>query len=252
MGNGSSRGTDVFAAKDALGGLGQMRDPHPRLRELRGVKVDKTDNGYTVTLSGNGALLAAKVDEAKDPERVLLDFHGVATGTAPALTNVKNDDINRIRVATNSREPLITRVVIDLAKKIPYTVEQVGDDLRVMFRKAMETAAAAVAPAAAPAVEEKPETTAAAKAEPPVDVPADKPVVVANEAAVSTPAPEPTPAPAVAAPVVAAPAPSSIGPSLAAPISQTPLPVPTPCSIVSLLRRRVSGGAPFRKCETPA
>ena len=36
-----------------------------------------------VTLVGNGPLLAANVGEAKDlPPRVLLDFHGVAAGSA--------------------------------------------------------------------------------------------------------------------------------------------------------------------------
>ena len=65
-------------------------------------------------------------------------FPGVAAGSAPAVTNVKNDDVDRIRVATNSREPLITRVVIDLARKLPYTVEQIGEDLRVMFKRAVD------------------------------------------------------------------------------------------------------------------
>ena len=55
------------------------------------------------------------------------------------VTNVKNDDVDRIRVATNSREPLVTRVVIDLARKLPYTVEQIGEDLRVMFRRAVDS-----------------------------------------------------------------------------------------------------------------
>ena len=52
---------------------------------------------------------------------------------------------------STSREPLITRVVIDLARKIPYTVESVGDELRVLFTRAAEAATAPVAPAAAPA-----------------------------------------------------------------------------------------------------
>ena len=117
--------------------------------ELRSVRFAKMDDGFSVTLAGNGPLLAANVAEAKDlPPRVLLDFHGVAAGSAPAVTNVKNDDVDRIRVATNSREPLITRVVIDLARKLPYTVEQIGEDLRVMFRRAVDTAAAAITPAA--------------------------------------------------------------------------------------------------------
>lgn len=130
--------------------------------QLKSVRFAKTDAGYTITLAGNGPLLAANVDEAKDPARVLLDFHGVSTGTAPAVTNVKNEDIDKIRVATNSREPLITRVVIDLAKKLPYTVEQVGDDLRVLFRKAVD----AVASATGAASDEKPVVTVEEKAEP--------------------------------------------------------------------------------------
>jgi type IV pilus assembly protein PilQ len=159
--------------------------------QLKSVRFATTDTGYSITLAGNGPLLAANVDEAKDPARVLLDFHGVSTGTAPALTNVKNDDIDRIRVATNSREPLITRVVIDLAKKLPYTVEQVGDDLRVMFRKAVDAVANATGGgASSPVVEEKTAT---------ID--------------------EKT-APVVAAPVVM--------PTMSAPVSQAPLPVATP------------------------
>jgi type IV pilus assembly protein PilQ len=201
--------------------------------QLRAVRYAKTDTGYAITLSGNGPLLAANVDEAKDPERVLLDFHGVATGTASPVTNIKDADIEKVRVATNSRDPLITRVVIDLAKKLPYTVEQVGDDLRVLFRKAVDSAMAMATPAPAASATEpvaaKTENTAAA-----VDVPADAPVVVANETA-----PAVVPAPVVAAAPAAAPAPpvmaaalntppSVMPPALQAVVSQAPLPVPTP------------------------
>ncbi len=40
---------------------------------------------------------------------------------------------------------MITRVVIDLARKIPYTVEAVGEELRVMFARAADAAATLVA-----------------------------------------------------------------------------------------------------------
>jgi type IV pilus assembly protein PilQ len=127
--------------------------------QLRSVRIGKIDNGYSVTLAGNGALLAAKVDATSElPHRVFLDFAGVAAGSAPAVTAVNNDDIARVRVAVNSREPLITRVVIDLARKIPYTVETVGEELRVLFKKAVdkavETAAAITEPVIAPPVAE--------------------------------------------------------------------------------------------------
>jgi type IV pilus assembly protein PilQ len=163
----------------------------PGATRLQSVRVGTIENGYAVTLAGNGPLIAAKVDETSDmPHRVFLDFAGVATGSAPAVTPVNNPDIERVRVATNSREPLITRVVIDLARKIPYTVETVGAELRVLFTKAVEKAAETAAAITEPSV-------SAPVAETPADAPVD---VTAN---VETPAAEP--APNVAANVAATP-----------------------------------------------
>ena len=187
--------------------------------ELRSVRFATVDDGFTVTLAGNGPLLAASIAEAQDlPPRVLLDFHGVAAGSAPGITNIKNDDVDRIRVATNSRSPLITRVVIDLARKLPYTVEQIGDDLRVMFKRAVDAAAAAVTPVAsepAPALEKIGEPVAETAAT------ADLAPVNASV----TPAPET---------VIAAP-PTSAPPLMVAParISTAPLPVPMPSMITA-------------------
>jgi type IV pilus assembly protein PilQ len=187
--------------------------------QLRSVRYAQVENGYSVTLSGNGPLLAASVSEAKDlPPRVLLDFHGVAAGTAAATTNVGNEDISRIRVATNSRDPLITRVVIDLAKKLPYTVEQIGEDLRVMFRKAVDTVASATGAATA---------TAASSA--PVEIPAEKPVTAVEEKAEPPAAPDAPAAPV--APVALAPV--ALATPAMAPIAQTPLPVPMPASVIA-------------------
>jgi len=124
--------------------------------ELRSIKTAEMPNGIAITLSGNGPLVASSVEEARDlPARVLLDFQGVSTGRAPAVTAVNAGGIERVRVATNSREPLVTRVVIDLARKIPYTIETVGEEIRVLFNRVVEAAAAVVTsapPAAAPTV----------------------------------------------------------------------------------------------------
>jgi type IV pilus assembly protein PilQ len=121
---------------------GDVAKAAKKATQLRSVRIGAIENGYAVTLAGNGSLVAAQVDETSDmPHRVFLDFAGVAAGSAPAVTPVNNDGIERVRVATNSREPLITRVVIDLARKIPYTVETVGEELRVLFKKAMEKVA---------------------------------------------------------------------------------------------------------------
>jgi type IV pilus assembly protein PilQ len=111
--------------------------------------------GTAIALTGNGRLVASRVEEVSDlPARVLLDFEGVAMGGVPAMTPVHKDDIQRVRVAVNSHQPLITRVVIDLARRLPYTVQAVGEELRVLFARAADTAASLVAsavPAAAPA-----------------------------------------------------------------------------------------------------
>ncbi len=120
--------------------------------ELRSVKATETPDGYAITVAGNGPLVASAVQDARDlPARVFLDFEGVAAGRTPAVTAVNAAGIERVRVATNSREPLVTRVVIDLARKIPYTIETVGEEIRVLFNRAVEATAALVTPVPASA-----------------------------------------------------------------------------------------------------
>ncbi len=186
--------------------------------QLRSVRIGKIENGYSVTLAGNGSLVAAKVDETSDmPHRVFLDFAGVAAGSAPAVTPVNNDDIERVRVATNSREPLITRVVIDLARKIPYTVETVGEELRVLFNmaveKATEVATAITEPALAAPVADSvaPIVTAAVAPSPEPAAPAVA-ASVPDVPSMSAVAPVPAPA-APVVPVAAAPAQQDVPPA---------------------------------------
>lgn len=214
--------------------------------QLKAVRFAKVDAGYVITLSGNGPLAASSVQEAKDlPPRVLLDFAGVAMGTAPPVTNVKNTDIDKVRVGINSREPLITRVVIDLAKMLPYTVEQAGDDLRVLFTRAVEAAAAVAAPIAPATVTPAPAASA------PVEIAPEKPVVMVEEkpdpiAAAPTTAPmaappveTPTPVKPVDPPAIAAVTPPPVAPAATIPqlatatISTAPLPVAMPATLAA-------------------
>ena len=117
--------------------------------ELRSIKASELPNGFAITLAGNGPLVASSVEDARDmPARVFLDFQGVSAGRAAAVTHVNAAGIERVRVATNSREPLITRVVIDLARKIPYTIETMGEEIRVLFNRAVDASTALVATAA--------------------------------------------------------------------------------------------------------
>jgi hypothetical protein len=122
--------------------------------ELRAVRASRSGDEVTVSLVGNGALTATSVEEAKDlPPRVLLDFEGVsASRGVPAVLAVDQADVSRVRVAVNSRSPLVTRVVVDLRRKVPYRVEPAGaegEELRVIFGAAPEPASAST-PAPAP------------------------------------------------------------------------------------------------------
>jgi type IV pilus secretin PilQ/predicted competence protein len=89
-----------------------------------------------VTLGGNGRLTPADVSEpAGEPRRLILDFPNVAS-KAPAQTTVEGPLVKRVRVALNSREPLLTRVVMEVAQGATYHVERAGTgggDLAVVF-----------------------------------------------------------------------------------------------------------------------
>lgn len=164
-------------------------------------------DGSGIALKGDGTLVPSTIQEAKDlPHRVLLDFPDVSA-KVPAITEVNAGDIQRVRVAQNSRSPLVTRVVIDLAKQLAFHVEEAGDELRVLFNS--------VAGNAAP--------TAAAPVAPPtpdiIPVPAAPPAVS-----------EPTPAGAVAALAArnAAQQPAATQQPTAAPPASDPAQAPSP------------------------
>ena len=100
------------------------------------VRASRTATATTVTLGGNGRLTPAEVTEARRsaaparsgfPERVV---------EGPAQTSVEGPLVKRVRVAVNSREPLVTRVVMEVADGATYHVERAGtdgSDLAVVF-----------------------------------------------------------------------------------------------------------------------
>ena len=125
-------------------------------------------DGSGIALRGDGPLVASSIEEAKDlPPRVLLDFPEVGARVA-AVTEINVGEIKRVRVATNSRAPLVTRVVIDLAKQLAYRVEEAGDELRVLFDSVVGNAATAPAPPQTPDIlpEPAPSTAGASPAAP--------------------------------------------------------------------------------------
>jgi type IV pilus assembly protein PilQ len=120
----------------------------PEATILDRVLASAAAGATTVTLSGNGRLTPADVTESRDrPRRLVLDFPNVAS-QARAQTPVAGSLVKQVRVGLNSREPLVTRVVMDVAEGATYHVERTGTDgrdLAVIFEPPQTAATIMVA-----------------------------------------------------------------------------------------------------------
>ena len=125
----------------------------------------------------------------------MIDFPNVSS-RAPAQTIIDGQLVKRVRIGVNSREPLVTRVVMEVAEGATYHVERAGtagSDLAVVFEPAQSSKTVLVS---APLAE-------ARRAEPEPDIPLEQ--AIANAAALTpkeTPAADPV-APLKPAPVAA-------------------------------------------------
>jgi type IV pilus assembly protein PilQ len=95
---------------------------------LRAVRTEYTTAGTSVVLVGDGRLVAKNIESAGS-RRVYLDFAGVSPNVAP-VTQVGKGGIERIRVGLNSRDPLVTRVVIDLTRDAAHALSTTPGDWR--------------------------------------------------------------------------------------------------------------------------
>jgi type IV pilus assembly protein PilQ len=124
------------AAPEAAATVAVPTDDAPPATVLDRVRASRTASATTVTLGGNGRLTPADVNEAGgEPRRLILDFPNVAS-KAPAQTTLDGPLVKRVRVALNTREPLLTRVVMEVAQGATYHVERAGTgggDLAVVF-----------------------------------------------------------------------------------------------------------------------
>ena len=87
----------------------------PPATQLQKVRASHTRTATTVTLAGDGRLTPSSLTESDDqPRRLVLDFPNVAAAAA-ARTGVEGAFVKQVRVALNSREPLVTRVVMEIS-----------------------------------------------------------------------------------------------------------------------------------------
>jgi type IV pilus assembly protein PilQ len=110
----------------------------PAATLLERIRSSKTPGATTVTLVGNGPLAPAAMTESKDrPRRLVLDFQNVSS-KAPAQTVVDSPLVTRVRVGVNSHQPLVTRVVMEIAATATYRLDHSGEggrDLDVIFEE---------------------------------------------------------------------------------------------------------------------
>lgn len=206
----------LAAAVDAdAGGRRARQAPAATLTSV----VVTAEGGFVqVSLRGSGPMPAVTPSRTSEgPPRLFVDLPGVVMGELPPRINGAGP-IARVRVALNSVDPPVTRVVFDLTGDVTFGVAPAGP--------ATNDITIAVAPAVTPsplAAAARPSTPAAPPAAPssaPVVPAAGRPIAAAAPAGVRVPPPppgsaSPTPPQAPAAPRTA-PVPTPVAPRPAA------------------------------------
>jgi type IV pilus assembly protein PilQ len=200
----------ALAALIALGSIAPRATPLPAAAtSIELVTATHSGNRTTVTLRGDGQLTPSSVEEPPEkPRRLVLDFSGVRANAAPQ-TIVQSPLVKKVRVAVNSRQPLVTRVVMELAEGSTYHMERGEDpehDLAIVFEPPHAPATVMIAAAEPVPAEPEPAITleqAMANA---------SPIVPANLPAPAAQTPEPA-APAAAQQPPAAPQPPTPSPA---------------------------------------
>lgn len=154
----------------------------PRARSVKSIGATANDGAVEVNIAGDGEL-KYKAFRLDNPSRLVIDLEGVKNTAKKSSVTVQDDVVKGVRVA--QFQPTVARVVVDLARKSEWHIENAGDMLRVTFRSPTAPSTGAVAtrvveeapaPVPAPApVKAAPVQVAEVKPEPPPYKPEPKP-----------------------------------------------------------------------------
>jgi type IV pilus assembly protein PilQ len=124
--------------RDAQSIAADLADPGPATI-LEQIRSRRTPSATTVTLSGNGQLAPSSVAESADsPRRLLLDFPRL-TSRPDSQQTLDSDLVPRVRIGMTSRDPVVTRVALELSESVTYHIERsgpAGRDLDVVVERA--------------------------------------------------------------------------------------------------------------------
>jgi type IV pilus secretin PilQ/predicted competence protein len=161
----------------------------PRARSVKSIAATTAGGAVEVRIAGDGEL-KYKAFRLENPSRLVIDLDGVKSTAKKNNVTVQDDVVKGVRVA--QFQPTVARVVVDLARKSEWHIENAGDTLRVTFpspsavaTRVVEQAPAPVpppapAPVAVQLVESTPEPKPAYKKIPIEEVPASVPTVAEN------------------------------------------------------------------------
>ncbi|MCU0249436.1 MAG: type IV pilus secretin PilQ [Vicinamibacterales bacterium] len=201
-----------------------------------------TGPGFTrVAFSGTGPFRPGTIEPARDmPPRLVVDFPDLRS-TLPAVTAVGKGPVDRIRVAVNRVNPLVTRAVIDLKYPAAHRVELDENGLAIVFDEPAAGPAETPAPARAEAASQARTPETASEPRPDARPAASLPTVPELKADTPRePKAQPQPAPTVVAADATPPAPepkvAPAEPKAAAPAEPKPAP-PAPRQVKSSAQR---------------
>jgi hypothetical protein len=230
---------------------------------VRSIAIAAIGNDAVVTIEADGPLPTPTVGAIDGPPRIFLDFAGVRT-KAPAATPSSDPRIRRVRVALHSLQPLVTRVVVDLAALQPHRIQQGPNQVKVFIGGASAPAPVAPPPVAPPRVAAPPvssQRSASARAAPAPVATTSAPAATrsaADSIPPVPPLPDPplpavAPAPGTSAPAVApsAPPPAAPAPSTVPVTSYKPLPIPPSLREIEKYRTQVLGTLERYRLQLP-
>lgn len=103
----------------------------PAAARLVGYKVEQTDAGTEIVLTGDGGL-GYELFSLSGPDRLVLDLPGVRSAVDRRRTEVGDTGLLRVRVGQFREAPTpVTRVVLELTGPEAYRIAREGRDLRV-------------------------------------------------------------------------------------------------------------------------
>ena len=102
---------------------------------IRDIRVARRGTATAVTLHSTGRLMVSGVEESKEgPPKLYIDLPN-ATSALSGTTPIGAGPVDAVRVGLNIKNPLVTRVTMDLTRSAPYRIEtsENGNDLTVVF-----------------------------------------------------------------------------------------------------------------------